>query len=286
MKQIYLSDNGPKVSQAIYGFWRWTNNDLSTPNKFEKTVELCLNLGINTFDFADLFCNFNAEEEFGKLLQTNIIAREKVVLFSNGGQNNKGKTAHPDSSRNFLFEGVDNTLKKLNTDYLDVFLLNKFDYLTDIEELASTLFALVDSKKVKHIGLANFSQSEHELISSVYKLPIVTSHVELNLLKTDAIKDGRINFLKQHYSKPLAWAPLAGGRITNGTDPEAVKLREKLAEIQEKYNTNIEAIAVAWLHKLGALPLLGTLDENRLSNAVKAFEIELSNEDWYLLFNI
>ncbi len=85
--------------------------------------------------------------------------------------------------------------------------------------------------------------------------------------------------------RPLASAPLAAGRIAHGEDNIAVKVRNKLEELGLKYNADIESIAVAWLIKLGALPLIGTLNEQRIRNIVKAFDIDLDKQDWYELYN-
>jgi predicted oxidoreductase len=85
--------------------------------------------------------------------------------------------------------------------------------------------------------------------------------------------------------RPLAAAPLAGGRIENGTDKVAVRLQYKLEEIGKKYDANVESIAVAWLIKLGALPLIGTLSEQRIRNIVDAFDVDLDQQDWYDLYN-
>jgi len=105
------------------------------------------------------------------------------------------------------------------------------------------------------------------------------------LLNTSALDNGIVDYIKQKYMRPLAVSPLAGGRIERGTDEQALKLRKKLNEMATKYDSNIESVAVAWLIKLGALPLIGTLEENRIQNIVDAFEIEMDHQDWYALYN-
>jgi predicted oxidoreductase len=107
----------------------------------------------------------------------------------------------------------------------------------------------------------------------------------LNLLNTTSLDNGQLDYIKQKYMRPLAAAPLAGGRIENGTDPLAVRVHYKLSEIGKKYNANVESMAVAWLIKLGALPLIGTLKEQRIRNIVNAFDINLEQQDWYDLYN-
>ena len=84
--------------------------------------------------------------------------------------------------------------------------------------------------------------------------------------------------------RPLAAAPLAGGRIENGTDELAVRVHYKLQEIGKKYDANVESVAVAWLIKLGALPLIGTTNEQRIRNIVNAFSFDLDQQDWYELY--
>lgn len=290
MKKVYLSDSGPKVSAAIYGFWRWGAEGGVNAADMEEIVDHCLNLGINTFDHADFYGNSSCEELFGKVLSQKSIRREEVVLFSKCGIIKKGTNGasidHFNSSSAHIRKSVENSLRNLKTDYLDIFLLDHLDQISFLEETAGTILQLQESGKIKHFGVANLTASQHQLISSYLRVPVVTSHIELNLLNTSAIEDGRLDFMRQKYSKPLAWSPLAGGRILTGTDAQALKIRAKLDELAPKYNANVEEMAVAWLIKLGALPIIGTLKKERISNAARSVEIDLSQEDWYALYQV
>ncbi len=288
MKKISISDSGPKVSEAIYGFWRWTDEGAPTTSQIEKTINLCLDLGINTFDHADVYGNLTIEEHFGKIIQSKSFKREDIVLFSKCGirKSADGYLEYYDTSRDHIINSVNGSLKRLKTDYLDIFLLHHSDFLADPEETAGALAEVVKSGKVRHIGVANFSVFQHQLLASYLRIPIVTNHIELNLMNTSAIEDGRIDFIKQSFSKPLAWAPLAGGKILNGTDEKAVRLRAKLEDIGKKYNANIEQTAVAWLMKLGTLPIIGSLSESRIRNAASASDVKLTREDWYEIYQV
>ena len=84
MKKIYLSDAGPKVSPAIYGFYRW-NKEENTPVSMEKIVQLCLELGINGFDHADIYGDYQCEELFGNLIANKSVKREDLILFTKCG---------------------------------------------------------------------------------------------------------------------------------------------------------------------------------------------------------
>lgn len=288
MKKVSLSDSGPKVSEAIYGFWRWTDEGAVTTTQIEKTVNLCLDLGINTFDHADVYGDHTIEEHFGKIIANKSFKREDIVLFSKCGIRTSADKylTYYDNSREHIINSINGSLKRLKTDYLDIFLLHQSDLLADPEETAMALAEIVTSGKAKHIGVANFTVFQHQLLASYLRIPIVTNHIELNLMNTTAIEDGRIDFIKQSFSKPLAWAPLAGGKILNGTDEKAVRLRAKLEEVGKKYDANIEQTAVAWLMKLGTLPIIGSLSEARIRNGASASDIKLSREDWYDIYQV
>ncbi len=291
MEKIYLSDAGPKVSPAVYGFWRWEQYSDAGPALMERLVRKCLELGINTFDHADRYGHYNCEADFGKLLKKKLFRREEVVLFSKCGINQPHpsrpdiRVLHHNTSARHIEESVERSLKHLHTDYLDIFLLDPLDPLSNIEETALSLERLRSAGKIRNIGVSNFSVFQHQLLASILRVPIVTHHVELSLLNTAALDNGQLDYSKQRFMRPLAAAPLAGGRIENGTDALSVRVREKLQEIAARYEANIESVATAWIIKLGALPLVGTANEQRLQNIVNAFGIELSHQDWYELYN-
>jgi predicted oxidoreductase len=289
MEKIYLSDSGPKVSPAVYGFYRWGNGDLSQ-NKMETIVNLCLELGINTFDHADIYGDYECEELFGQVIKNKLIKRDELVLFTKCGINLPHpsrpdiRVKHYDTSRKHILKSLENSLRNLRTDYVDIFLLNQLDPLSNLEETALTLHKLRETGKIKNIGVVNFSVFQHQLLSSYLRIPIVTNHIELNLLNTTAFDNGQIDYLKQKYMRPLATAPLAEGRIANSIEKKPLLIRRKLEELSPKYSSNIESIAVAWIVKLGALPLIGTTDEQRIRNIVSAFDIDLDRQDWYELY--
>ncbi|RYY59040.1 MAG: aldo/keto reductase, partial [Chitinophagaceae bacterium] len=223
MEKIYLSDSGPKVSPAVYGFYDWSGKDL-TEEKMESIVNLCLDLGINTFDHADTYGGYACEELFGNIIRRKSVKREDLVLFTKAGVNLPHpsrpdiRIKHYDTSREHITNSVENSLRKLNTDYIDVFLLNQLDPLSNLEETAVTLERLKESGKIRNIGVVNFSVFQHQLLSSFLRSPIVTNHIELNLLNTSALDNGQVDYIKQKYMRPLATSPLAGGRIADSNE--------------------------------------------------------------------
>jgi predicted oxidoreductase len=291
MNSIYLSDSGPKVSPAIYGFYRWRAEDLKQ-SQMERVIDLCLGLGINSFDHADIYGGYHCEELFGKVLREKSVKRDDVVLFTKAGlsvpsyEKRDIRLKHRNSSPKHLLESLEQSLRNLRTDHVDIFLLNEFDAVANLDETALTLEKIRNSGKAKHIGVTNFTVFQHQLLSTYLKVPIVTNHIELNLLNTRAFDNGQIDYMKQRYTHPLATSPLAEGKIAESTDKIPLRIRGKLEEMADRYRVHFESIAIAWLVKLGALPIIGTLNEQRIRNISAAFDLDLDRQDWYELYNI
>jgi predicted oxidoreductase len=289
MKRVLLSDSGPETSDSIYSFWRWENEVDLTIERVKEITEYLLSLGINAFDISPIYGKGRLELLFGKALKSLAINREDIVLFT------KITNKHIQEDGTFIFEPlteksiqkqIESSLNQLDTDYLDVVLVEGFDPLMKVDAVASILTALQLRGKVKYVGVSNFNVQQHKLIASRLSQEVVTNHFELNLLNTSALEDGRIDFIKEQYSKPMAFAPLADGRILYGHDYQAETIRAVLNDLAIKYNSNVEQIAVAWIYKLGALPIIGSLSKDRIRNAATASDIALTYQDWHAIYEV
>jgi predicted oxidoreductase len=290
LEKIFLSDAGPKVSQAIYGFWRWEQPLEVSEEAMDRIIGLCLDLGINSFDHADYYGNYECEALFGKALSKLAVKREDIVLFSKAGLcvPHKGKNnfsiRHRNTSEKHIIQTIEESLRNLRTDYIDIFLLDGLDPISDLEETALALNKLKSSGKIKHVGIVNFTVTQHKLLANALGLPIVTNHLNLNVLNTLALDNGQLDYSKQRYMRAIAYEPLAGGHIETGTDLQAKRVRATLNELAEKYHANVESLAVAWINKLGVIPLIGSLHESRIRNIAASFNINLEHEDWYRIY--
>lgn len=288
MEKVYLSDAGPKVSPAIYSFWRWKGEE----SIMEEIVKFCLDLGINTFDHADWYGGYSMEENFGKLFAKGIFKRENLVLISKCGfmvpnvQRPEIKLTHVNTSASHIIRSAENSLRNLKTDYLDLFVLDYLDPISNLEESANALDKLKSSGKIRNIGVSNFTVFQHQLLESYLNSPVVSNHLHINLLDTSSLSDGSIDYVKQKYMRPLALSPLAGGDILHSSNPKHQLLRNKLQEFSIKYQADIESLAVAWILKLGALPVIGTQEIKRIQNIVNAFSIDLNHQDWFELYEL
>lgn len=289
MKKVLLSDFGPETSNAIYSFWRWTEKADLSLEKVKDILSYTIALGINAFDVSPAYGNGEVERLVGQALKELNIERDNIVLFSKIGirfPQTDGGTVYKELTEKGIKEQIEQSLTNLQTDHLDVLLLDGFDPLMNVDVVASTLTGLQLRGKIKHVGVSDFNVQQHKLFASRLSNEVVTNHFELNLLNTSALSDGRIDFIKENYSKPMAFGPLADGRILNGTDDSARTLRKTLAVLSKKYNSNIEQLAVAWIHKLGALPIIGSLNKERIQNAATAENINLSHADWHEIYDI
>lgn len=287
MEKIYLSDSGPKVSKALYSLWRWEEMTDFDEAEAKRIFSMCLGLGINTFEFSASTKNDRIHKVFFDTIAENDFDRKDLVILARLGKETTADGIEViDQSRSSLVDQLGTFLKKSGKEYLDILLLDGLDYITEIESIASTLDYFVHSGVVKHVGVANFSSSQYRLLKSVLDMPIVTNHLEFNLLNPEAIFDGRLDEIKESFGKPLVWAPLAGGDILEGTSLDRVVLREALAEIAGELNTNVEQVAVAWLLNLGMLPIIGSPTEERIRNVAAATNVRLSHSQWYRLFSL
>ncbi|MBI3238899.1 MAG: aldo/keto reductase, partial [Flavobacteriia bacterium] len=210
MKKIYINENGPEVSAAIYGFWRWENADFNHPTHFRDVVTFTRELGITTYDLSPSFANGEVETQFGKLLADGTLKRDELVLSTKVGTKQLpegfGSGTYYDLSAKNLTQSLEDSLKRLQTEVIDLYILENHDHLSNFEQTASTLLKLQRAGKIKHIGVSNFNVSQQRLLSSYLSQPIITNHIELNLLETDALQDGRLDFIKEQHSRPVAFS--------------------------------------------------------------------------------
>ncbi|HSH67153.1 MAG TPA: aldo/keto reductase, partial [Bacteroidia bacterium] len=212
MEKIYISDSGPEVSAAIYSFWRWNTASSVSEKKVEDIINYNLELGVNTFDHSDEYGNGKVQELFGKAVYSKSFKREDIVISTKAGlrKDNKGKPFY-DHSAEHIRNSISTSLKKLKTDYIDIFLLEHNDPLFQVEETASTLSELLLRGYIRAIGVSNFNASQHRLLASHLSHPIITNHIELSILQTSAITDGRLDFIKEQPAGRRRASPGVGG---------------------------------------------------------------------------
>ena len=286
-----LKEAGLQLSEIIYGTWRiW---DRGTP-KIESLLEVfdhCLEFGISSFDLADIYGDYRCEISFGEVLKERAAVRDKVQLISKAGiqlvsPNNQGTyIKHYDTRPDHLEKSLNSSLKKLHTDYLDLFLIHRPDPFMNYSQSAKALNQMVSRGQVKAIGVSNFSPSQFDALQYWLDVPLVTNQVEISPMCLNAFDDGTLDHCQKHQLKPLAWSPFAGGQIFHLD--EAQPLNKTLRELADKKGLGIDQLVIAWLksHPAKIIPILGTSDIKRVERAVQASEARLEIQEWFEIYS-
>lgn len=288
--RITLAHSHVSLSRLAAGCWRLvkqSQGDLMAVNRF---IDSAIDLGITTFDHADIYGDFQAEPLFGRALKERPLLRAQIELVSKCSiapqsvNRPDHRVAHIDSSAAYITTATERSLAALGVDQLDVLLLHRPDALMDVDDTAAALERLREHGKVKAFGVSNFSASQFALLQSRLAFPLVTNQVELSLLETTPLRDGTLDQLQELKRSAMAWSPLAGGRLMSSETPPA--LSKVLTRLATQYGVEPSAIAIAWLLRLPTpvVPVLGTIDPVRLKQAAQAVGLTLDRQDWFELY--
>ncbi|PKD43793.1 aldo/keto reductase [Rhodohalobacter barkolensis] len=285
-----IHPNGPEMSHLIAGMMRLNDWNLTITQRID-FIEKCIDLGITTFDHADIYGAYTNEKLFGEALKERPDLRDQIEMISKCGiclttENRAAhKIKHYDTTPDHINSSVEKSLQNLQTDYLDLLLIHRPDPLMDAAELADCLMNLISDGKILHIGVSNFTTAQYELLQSKLDVPLVTNQIEFSLLHLNPIYDGTFDQAQKLNFSPMIWSPFAGGRIFHEESGVAGRVRHHLEEMHQKYQADIDQIALAWLmtHPSNPLPVLGTGNVDRLKSAVSATEINLDRQDWFKL---
>ena len=292
MPRTQIAPKGPILSRMVYGTWRMLD-DAPSAQDINRRLHLCRDLGITTIDGAEIYGGYAQEAALGAAMALTPGLRDSLELVTKSGIYVPHSTApgrrvaHYDVTAQRLTTCVDAALKRLGTDRIDVFLVHRPDWLTSIDDTASGLNALVASGKIRSAGVSNYSPAQYAALNSRMDQPLVTNQVEFSLLHMDPIFDGTFDQMQAERVQPMAWSPLAGGRLFDRNTEAAQRLANEAALIAPKYgNASLEQLAYAWImaHPSRPVPVIGTNRIDRIESAAKAATIILEREDWFGLW--
>ncbi len=278
------------ISPLVWGAWRW-GKAAQDAQALNRLIQHCLQLGITSFDHADIYGGYTAEAAFGQALALSPGLRDQVQIFTKCGismvspQRPLQLSKTFNSSAAYIKSSIAQSLLNFGTDSLDLLMLHRPDLLMDAAETAGALDAAVDSGRVKAVGVSNFSAAQVTLLQKFLRAPLVVNQVELSLAKRDAFDNGVLDQCQTLGIRPMAWSPLAGGALF-GDSPLAQRLRPELARIAAAQACTPDAVALAWLlrHPAGIVPVIGSAQPQRITDAACAMRIRLSREDWYAVW--
>ncbi|WP_243064853.1 aldo/keto reductase family oxidoreductase [Humibacter sp. RRB41] len=300
MKTFTLPNTTIDGSNVILGLMRIL--ELSD-EQIRTLVSTARDAGINFFDHADVYGgDHGCERRFGDAVQFTGAERESVYLQSKVGIRN----GYWDFSKEHILESVDESLKALRTDYLDVLLLHRPDTLMEPDEIADAFSTLHDAGKVRNFGVSNQTPGQVELLKRSVQQPLVVNQVQLSITHANLFAQGiaaNMNGLDQSIDRDngildysrlnditlQAWSPFQKGFFDGvflGDREHYAELNDAIDEIAAAYGVTPTAIAVAWItrHPANLQVVLGTTNPQRVTDAAAGSDLPLTRPEWYRLF--
>lgn len=302
MKQFYLGGSGLKASEIALGCMRMCR---IPEQEADGLVMTAVEAGINCFDHADVYGFGASETVFGTILRQHPGLRQQLCLQTKCTLiRDAEKTLYLDTSKEHILQSVDDSLRRLGTDYVDTFILHHPDTLMEPEEIAEAFDRLQASGKVRYFGVSNFKQMELEYLQSCLHQKLIVNQMQLSVAHTDVIDSSNsiklneednidrsgsvLTYMQMKHITLQAWSPFQvrfyGGVFLQ--DSGYPTLNGVVGRLAEEKNVSPSAIAIAWIlrHPARIQPMVGTTNRQRLREICKACDVTLSRAEWYELY--
>lgn len=288
MQYVTLSDS-LRLSRVVAGCMRTVDAGMSG-EALRNFVHSCLELGIDSFDHAPVYGAGACEQVFGDdVLKVEPSLRDKIKIVTKAGiilSGQRGnKHIYYDSTRENLLREMDASLKRLSTDHVDLLLIHRPDVLGNPEEIARALEQIVQEGKALNVGVSNYEPAQFEALQSKLSIPLVVNQMEVSVKATYNFFNGVVDTAMKHGTGMMAWSPLGGGSVFSGQDEQSVRLRNTLTEIAESRGVPMDTVMYAFVlrHPVRMMVITGTMNPQRLKNAVDALDLELTYDEWYAI---
>jgi aryl-alcohol dehydrogenase-like predicted oxidoreductase len=285
-----LGASGLACFPIAYGCWRFAGTSVADARA---KIEAALEVGIDLFDQADIY-GFNGSTGFGdsEALLGRVFAeapqlRERMVLASKGGIT---PPVPYNSSPAWLRQACEDSLRRLNVDCIDLYQIHRPDFLGHPARIAGVLTALREEGKIRHVGVSNYTPSQLRALQAHLPFPIATRQPEFSCWHHHPLKDGILDQCLELNIAPLAWSPIAGGRLAMAQEdaaalpegPRLVALLDALDAVAEAQGVSRTSVALAWIlaHPAGIIPIIGTQRISRIRESVEALRVTLDRTTW------
>ena len=291
MEKIKLTEDFG-LSRIVHGQMRMREWKI-TPQQQLNLINELIEMGVTTFDHADIYGNYSCEALLGNVLSMDKSLRGKIEIVTKCGiklvsdKYPERKVKFYDYSYDHIITSVNNSLKNFRTDRIDLLLLHRPAPFFDPEEAARAFSVLKKEGKVLHFGVSNFTPGQFELLNSYTEEKLVTNQVEISPYCLEHFENGNMDFFLKEKIKPMAWSPVAGGRLLNPHDDKGPRILRTLVQVAEELNVRpVDKVIYAWLlkHPVMMLPVVGSGKIERIRYAVEALSLDMSLEQWYKIY--
>ena len=302
MKTIRLGNSAIEASEIALGCMRICRK---TVDEAERLVLTALEQGINYFDHADVYGFGASEEYFGEILKRHPGLREKIFLQSKCTLiRDQEKTLYLDTSKEHIVKSVEDSLRRLGTDYLDTYLLHHPDTLIEPEEVAEAFDLLRRQGKVRYFGVSNFKTMDLAFLQSFLDQKLIVNQMQLGVAHTEVIDTNNsiklndedniehngsvLTYMRMKKMTLQAWSPFQvrfyGGIFMK--DASYPILNQTVNRMAEEKGVLPEAVAIAWIlrHPARIQPMAGTTNPEHLKAICSGCGIELTRAEWYELY--
>ena len=274
------------LSPIVAGLWRLAEWGLDSAG-LQAWIEQALDLGITSFDHADIYGGYAVEAQFGQALARAPGLRQRLQIVTKCGIKlaDPARPAHRinsyDSSPAHVLASVDASLRALRTDRIDLLLIHRPDLLANPQDLADTFGRLHAAGKVLHFGVSNHAPDQLAMLHR--RFPLVTNQIEFSPLQMKALADGTLTQCVDLGLRPMIWSPLGRGRLFGGADEQVRRVHAVLSDLGQARGVSVATMAFAWIlrHPARPWPITGSGRLAALQEAVAALSVTLSAEDWY-----
>jgi len=271
-----------------------------TDREATTVIETAINQGINFFDHADIYGKGASEEIFARALKETSFKREQILIQTKCGIRPDLKIF--DFSKDHIIKSAEDSLKRLQTDYIDVLALHRPDVLMEPEEVAEAFDYLERSGKVKYFGVSNQTPMQMDLLQKYVDQKLIVNQLQFSIMHTGMIDAGLntnmtnsasvnhdggiLEYCRLHDVTVQAWSPyqygfFEGVFLDNEKFPE---LNLKINEVAANKGATNTAIATAWILRLKMQVVVGSMNHKRLEEIAKASTISLTRQEWYDIY--
>lgn len=286
--KVSMRQGGAELSRVVAGMWRMGDWSMSV-NARVRLIEQCIEMGVTSFDHADIYGDSTVEALFGEALATNVTLKKQLQIITKCGIKlpthigDIRSLKHYNLSDQYIKKSVDNSLQKLGVEKIDLLLIHRPSPLMDFDEMAATFQDIRASGKVLHFGVSNFTQTQFAALNR--RFPLNTNQVEFSPLNLNAMNDGLFESLQDLNISPMIWSALGGGEIFSNHTAHIQRIHQAFTQAGLSMGLSPAGAVYAWIMRLPCKPLVltGSGRIQAIAEAVTASNVQMDALQWFEL---